>query len=152
MAASSNSGIHHRAAGEPFEQAHVVRAIGALELRSVVGKLWIRACAQPRPLAGDGQVGICRRDMQQGGHLDIERVGILTQVRDLEHPVAVRTLDHERLIALAAEVTRRALDPEQLTRDRRHLLGRKRRRRGFQNSEIGLRGVGHQREPIVGRL
>src|SRR5439155_6975270 len=85
---------------------------------------------RPSPLAQDRQLEIDASDVAERHLLEVEDGRLLAQVRDLEDAAALAVLDQERLVALAAESDRVAMQVEELRRDRRRLLGGEARRRG----------------------
>ncbi len=141
----------HRAAVQPLEKANEMRAVGPLEPRPVVLQTGHRPGTQPRQLTCHRQLRVGRSHVQECGGLEIERLGQLAQVRDLEHPAAAVGIDHERLVALTAQIAGNPVHAEELARDRRHLLGGERRRGGLEHSQIGvLRGIRHGSETTLG--
>ena len=100
------------AAVTPLEQAHMV----AVERRP-----W-----RERP--GDRQVRVDRRDVRDRGLLQVDDGRVLVAVRDLEDCAAAAVVQEERLVALAAECGRGAVDAEYVRCDPRSLLGGEPRR------------------------
>ena len=120
-------------AGAPFhalEQAHEVRSVGALD-RGAVGRrardLGDRAGARDR------QLGVDPRDVQDRLGLEVERRRLLAEVGDLQHAGARLSLHEEGLVALAAEISRRALEAEQLGGDPGDVVGAEAGRRRLED-------------------
>ncbi len=110
----------------PLEQPHLV----TLERRS-----W-------REHASHRQVRIDGRDVGDRGLLEVEHGLVLVGVRDLEDSA----LEHERLVALAAERGGGAVDAEHVCRDPRGLFHRELRRRRVED------GTHAERSHAVARL
>src|SRR5438270_11865634 len=93
---------------QTLEQAHEVGPVGPLE------------GARPQQ-ARDRKVGIDAYQVCDRRRFQLERRGVLAEVRDLDHALPAAPGDEKRLIALAAEILRLADEAEELSRARRHL-------------------------------
>ena len=72
--------------------------------------------------------------MQNRLRLEVEHLGVLAEVRDLDHAAPARAVvDQERLVPLATEVGRNAVHTEESRCERRDLVRGKARRRRFEN-------------------
>src|SRR5207248_10834012 len=106
---------------------NVVRPVRAVVARPVL-------VAQRQPRVCDRQLGVDARDVQDRLCLELQHGGLLADVGDLEYAACAAVVDQEGLVALAAEVGRAALEPEQSGGDRRDLVGREPRRGRFEDA------------------
>ena len=98
-----------------------MHTLGALHRDPVLRAGWKRP--------GDRQLGIDARDVEDRRRLQIENCRVLAEVRDLDHAAAARAVvDQEGLVALAAEVHRRAFETEEPRGDPRDFIRRESRR------------------------
>ena len=91
----------------------------------------------------DRQLRIDTNDVLDRGVFEIEDGRVLAQIGDLDHGTRAAVVDQERLVALAPEVGRRALDAEDLGGDVRHLFRREARRLRLED--------GHEIDPTASR-
>ena len=118
---------------QPFEQPHVVHAVGA-GVRGARTK-WRR----------DRQVGIDAGDVLDRGVLEVEHGGVLTEIGDLDDGAGAAVLDQERLVALATEVARLPLHAEDLGRNACDFFRRKARRLCLEDGRQGSSITGQPR-------
>ena len=130
-------------AGHPLEQPHEVAALGALGGRPVGGRVRLVVKAQRELRPGDRQVGVGTADVQDCRGLQVEHRGVLAQVRDLDHASRAAVVDHERLVALAAQIACLAVDAVQLEGDRGHLGGGEPGRRRLEDAGGAGCRLGH---------
>src|SRR5439155_26420190 len=99
---------------EPLEEAHEVRAVRPFDRGAIRGRT--------RPRRDDArkrnrETGIDARDVQDRLGLEVEGRRVLPEVRELDDARVRRALDQKCLIALAAEIRRSSLEPEELGPD-----------------------------------
>ena len=103
------------AAGHSLEQPHEVAALRAVGGRPVGGRVGLVGQAQRELRPGDRQVGIERDDVQRSPRVSRSSTAASSpQIRDLDHAARAAVVDHERLVALAAQIARLAADAVQL--------------------------------------
>jgi len=102
------------AAVEPLEEPHEVRPVRPLDGGAM--------CRRARGRGDDArtrnrQIRIDARNVQDRLGLEVERRRILPEIRELDDARVRRPLDQEGLIALAAQIRRGSLEPEELRGD-----------------------------------